>query len=131
MRYLFDSNAVIALLRDPIGPLAQRARQHRPADIGLPAIAVYDLYFGAYGSQRRAHNLTIVDRLQFEVVSFDKEDARQAGEIRAALEASGTPIGPYDVLIAGQACARGLVLVSRNLRDFQRVDGLAVENWEG
>ncbi len=131
MRYLFDSNAVIALLRDPGGPLAQRARQHHPADIGLPAIAVYELYFGACKSQRRAHNLTIVDSLQFEVVSFDKEDARQAGEIRAALEASGTPIGPYDVLIAGQACARGLVLVSRNLREFQRVDGLAVEDWEG
>ena len=131
MRYLFDANAVIALLRDPSGPLAQRARQHRPTDIGLPAIAVYELTFGAFKSQRRAHNLTIVDSLQFEVVPFDKEDARQAGEIRAALEALGTPIGPYDVLIAGQACARGLVLVSRNLRDFQRVDGLAVENWEG
>jgi tRNA(fMet)-specific endonuclease VapC len=131
MRYLFDANAVIALLKDPSGPLAQRARRHRPTDIGLPAIAVYELYFGAYKSQRRAANLTLVDSLLFEVVPFDKEDARQAGEIRAALEALGTPISPYDALIAGQACARGLVLVSRNLREFQRVDGLAVENWEG
>jgi tRNA(fMet)-specific endonuclease VapC len=131
MRYLLDANAVIALLKDPSGPVAQRARRHRPTDIGLPAIAVYELYFGAFKSQRRAANLTLVDSLQFEVVPFEKEDARQAGEIRAALEALGTPIGPYDVLIAGQACARGLVLVSRNLRDFQRVDGLSVENWEG
>ncbi len=131
MRYLFDANAVIALLREPGGPLAQRARQHRPTDIGLPAIAVYELYFGAFKSQRREHNLSVVDSLQFEVVPFDKEDARQAGEIRAALEALGTPIGPYDVLIAGQARARGLVLVSRNLREFQRVGGLSVENWEG
>jgi tRNA(fMet)-specific endonuclease VapC len=75
--------------------------------------------------------MTVVESLQFEVVPFDKEDARQAGEIRATLEVLGTPIGPYDVLIAGQACARGLVLVSRNLREFQRVDGLTVENWEG
>jgi tRNA(fMet)-specific endonuclease VapC len=131
MRYLFDANAVIALLKAPRGPLAQRARRHRPTDIGLPAIAVYKLYFGAFKSQRREHNLSVVDGLQFEVVPFDKEDARQAGEIRAALEALGTPICPYDVLIAGQARARGLVLVSRNLREFQRVDGLAVENWEG
>ncbi len=131
MRYLFDANAVIALLRDPSGPLAQRARQYRPTDIGLPAVAVYELYFGAFKSQRRAHNMTVVDSLQFEVVSFDKEDARQAGEIRATLEVLGTSIGPHDVLIAGQACARGLVLVSRNLREFQRVDGLTVENWEG
>ena len=131
MRYLFDSNAVIALLKDPGGPLVQRARQHRPTDIGLPSIVIYELYSGAFKSQRRAHNMTIVDSLQFEVVPFDKEDARKAGEIRATLEAQGTPIGPYDVLIAGQACARNLVLVSRNLREFQRVSGLIVENWEG
>ncbi len=75
--------------------------------------------------------MTLVDNLQFEVVPFDKEDARQAGEVRAALEVLGTPIGPHDVLIAGQARARSLVLVSRNLREFQRVDGMTVENWEG
>jgi tRNA(fMet)-specific endonuclease VapC len=131
MRYLFDANAVIALLKDPGGPLGQHARKHRPADIGLPSIVIYELYFGAFKSQRRAHNMSIVDSLQFEIVPFDKEDARQAGEIRATLEALGTPIGPYDVLIAGQACARNLVLVSRNVREFQRVNGLAVENWEG
>ncbi len=130
MRYLLDANAVIALLKEPHGPLARRTRQHRPADIGLSAIVVHELYFGAFKSQRRDHNLTLVDGLQFEVVPFDNEDARQAGEIRAALAASGTPIGPYDVLIAGQACARGLVLVSRNLREFQRVTGLSAENWE-
>ena len=131
MRYLFDTNAVIALLNDPGGPLAQRARRCRPADIGLPSIVVYELYSGAFQSQRRVRNTALVDGLQFEVVPFDKEDARKAGEIRAALEALGMPIGPYDVQIAGQACARGLVLVSRNLREFLRVDGLIVENWEG
>lgn len=130
MRYLLDSNAVIALLNDPRGPVGRRARQHLPADIGLSAIVSHELYFGAFKSQRRDHNLAVVDGLLFEVVVFDKEDARQAGEVRAALAASGTPIGPYDVLIAGQARARGLVLVSRNLREFARVEGLSVENWE-
>lgn len=130
MRYLLDTNAIIALLNDPRGQLACRARQHRPSDIGLSAIVAYELYFGAFRSQRRAHNLSLAGSLQFEVVSFDKEDAREAGEIRAALAALGTPIGPYGVQIAGQARARGLVLVSRNLREFQRVDRLSVENWE-
>lgn len=130
MRYLLDANAVIALLKDHHGPLARRARQHRPADIGMSAIVAHELYFGAFKSQRRDHNLALADGLQFEVVPFDKEDARQAGEIRAILAALGTPIGPYDVLIAGQARARGLALVSRNLREFQRVNGLTVENWE-
>lgn len=130
MRYLLDTNAVAALLNDPAGRLSGRVRQHRPADIGLSAIVTHELYYGAFKSQRRDRNLDLVDALQFEVVPFDKEDARQAGEIRATLAALGTPIGPYDVLIAGQACARGLALVSRYLREFLRVGGLCVENWE-
>ncbi|HQT25230.1 MAG TPA: type II toxin-antitoxin system VapC family toxin [Burkholderiales bacterium] len=130
MRFLFDANAVIALLNDPHGLVARHARQHQPADIGLSAIVSHELYFGAFKSRRRDHNLTIVTGLQFEVVPFDQEDARHAGEIRATLSALGTPIGPYDVLIAGQARSRGLVLVSRNLREFRRVEGLNVDNWE-
>ncbi len=130
MRYLLDTNAVAALLNDPGGRLARRLRQYRPADIGLSAIVTHELYYGAFKSQRRDRNLDLVDALQFEVVPFDKEDARQAGEIRATLAALGTPIGSHDVLIAGQACARGLALVSRNLREFLRVGGLNVENWE-
>ena len=130
MRFLLDANAVIALLNDPHGPVSRRARRHQPADIGLSAIVSHELYFGAFKSRRREHNLAIVANLQFEIVPLDQEDARHAGEIRAALGALGTPIGPYDVLIAGQARSRGLVLVSRNLREFLRVTGLTVENWE-
>ena len=68
--------------------------------------------------------------LQLSVVEFDREDARQAGEIRAALAATGTPIGPYDVLIAGQARARDLILITRNVSEFSRVSGLRVEDWQ-
>ena len=65
------------------------------------------------------------------MLGFDKEDAQAAGKVRAMLAASGTPIGPYDVLIAGQALARGLVLVTHNVGEFSRVAGLQVEDWEG
>lgn len=130
MRFLLDSNAVIALLNDPTGPVSRRVRQHQPSDIGLSAIVVHELYFGAYKSRRVEHNLEVVDALQLETLPFDQEDARDAGEIRAALAAQGTPIGGYDVLIAGQARARGLTLVTRNMREFQRVQGLVAENWE-
>lgn len=75
-------------------------------------------------------NLALVDGLRFEVVPFDHEDTRRAGEIRAVLAASGTPIGGYDLLMAGQAGARDLILVSRNLREFTRVGRLNAENWE-
>lgn len=72
-----------------------------------------------------------VDALQFSVLEFDEQDARQAGQIRAHLASKGTPIGPYDVLITGQARARELTLVTHNTSEFQRVPGLKVEDWKG
>jgi predicted nucleic acid-binding protein len=69
--------------------------------------------------------------VQFPVLEFDQEDARQAGEIRAHLASKGTPIGPYDVLMASQAKARKLTLVTHNTTEFTRVPGLKVEDWKG
>ncbi|MEX3983582.1 type II toxin-antitoxin system VapC family toxin [Paraburkholderia sp. EG287A] len=129
MKYLLDTNAVIAILKgDPA--VVGRLRAHLPGDFGLPSIVVHELYYGAYKSQRAAENLARVEALQFEVVPFDTEDAQHAGELRAQLAAAGTPIGPYDALIAGQARARGLVLVTHNVREFARVDQLQVEDWQ-
>lgn len=130
MRYLFDANAVIAVLNEPRGPVSTRLRGLPPADVAVSAVVLHELYFGAFKSARREHNLALVDALRFEVLPLDTEDARHAGEVRAILSALGTPIGAYDVLIAGQARARGLVLVTRNLREFDRVPGLTVENWQ-
>ncbi len=130
MRYLLDTNAVIALLNDPSGPVSRRLHRLAPADVGVSAVVTHELYFGAYKSQRQDHNLAIVDALRFHVLPFDRGDSRHAGEIRAALAAQGTPIGGYDVLIAGQARARQLVLVTRNIKEFARVDGLLAENWQ-
>jgi tRNA(fMet)-specific endonuclease VapC len=130
MIYLLDTNAVISLLNDPSGSVSSCLRQYQPHDIGLSAIVIHELYFSALKSRRQDRNLAIVDALRFEVLPFDHEDARHAGEIRAALSAQGTPIGAYDVLIAGQARARKITLVTRNQREFQRVEGLQAENWE-
>ena len=129
MKYLLDANAVIGLLGGNAGLLA-KVHQHVPEDFGVSAIAAHELFYGAYKSQRRAQNLARIDGLQFVVLEFDQEDARQAGEVRAALAAAGTPIGPYDVLIAGQARARGLILVTHNTGEFSRVGGLDVEDWQ-
>lgn len=130
MRYLLDSNAVIAALNDADGPLSRRLRSQQPREVGISAVVMHELYFGAFRSQRREANLDRVDALRFEVLPLDVEDARHAGEIRALLADQGTPIGAYDVLIAGQARARNLVLVTRNLREFDRVPGLVTENWQ-
>lgn len=129
MRYLLDTNACIALLNRTSRVLDARVRRHAPDDIGLPAPVLYELYYGAFKSQRRQHNVDLLDRLAFEVIPFDGGDARSAGEIRSRLEAAGRPIGPYDLLIAGQATARGLVLITANTREFERVAGLRIEDW--
>jgi tRNA(fMet)-specific endonuclease VapC len=131
MRYLLDANAIIALLNDTTSPIARRLRRHAPRDFGVSAVVIHELYYGAFKSQRVEQNVARVDALQFSVLEFDEEDARQAGQIRAHLASKGTPIGPYDVLIAGQARARELTLVTYNTSEFQRVPGLKVEDWKG
>ena len=129
MKFLLDGNAVIAMLKGH-APMLERLRRHRPDDFGIPAIVMHELVFGACNSRRAADNLARIDALPFEVVAFGREDAERAGAIRAHLAAAGTPIGPYDVLIAGQALARGLAVVTHNTREFRRVPGLAGEDWE-
>ena len=104
--------------------------RHAPQYFGVPAVSLHELVFGVYRGQHQARNLTALASLQFPIVAFDREDARQAGGIRAALAAAGTPISPYDVLIAGQARARDLILVTRNVGEFSRVSGLRVEDWQ-
>jgi tRNA(fMet)-specific endonuclease VapC len=130
MRYLLDTNAVIAMLRDPASLPAQHARGERVGDVAISAIVAHELFYGAFRSQRAAHNVALVDALQFPVIEFDLEDARQAGKIRAFLAARGMAIGPYDVLIAGQAVARNIILITHNTAEFQRAPGLRIEDWE-
>jgi len=97
----------------------------------VSAVVIHELFYGAFKSQQVEQNVARVDALQFPVLEFDQEDARQAGEIRAHLASKGMPIGAYDVLIAGQAKARKLTLVTHNTTEFQRVPGLKVEDWKG
>jgi tRNA(fMet)-specific endonuclease VapC len=129
VRFLLDSNAIIAIMKASPGFLG-RLKRHQPRDFGIPSIVAHELYYGAYKGARVAENLARVESLQFAIVEFDREDARQAGEVRARLATAGMPIGPYDVLIAGQAIARALTLVTHNIREFRRVPGLVVEDWE-
>jgi tRNA(fMet)-specific endonuclease VapC len=127
--FLLDTNAVIATLRGNAALLA-RIRERHPRDVAISSIVAHELYYGAFKGRRIEENLASVDALQFEVLDFDREDARCAGEIRAGLAAEGQTIGPYDVLIAGQALSRGLILVTRNTREFSRVIALRLEDWE-
>jgi tRNA(fMet)-specific endonuclease VapC len=130
VRFLLDTNAVIAVMAGRAA-VTGRLRQQALRDVAVSSVVIHELRYGASKSARQVENHARIDALRFEVAAFDAEDARQAGEVRAALERAGTPIGGYDLLIAGQALARDLVLVTRNVREFERVAGLRFEDWEG
>jgi len=130
MRYLLDTNAVISLLKATGSEPARRARREKPGEIAISAIVAHELFYGAFKSARAVRNAALIDALQFTVIEFDKEDARRAGQVRAFLAGNGTPIGPYDVLVAGQAMARNMILVTHNIREFGQVPGLQIEDWQ-
>jgi tRNA(fMet)-specific endonuclease VapC len=128
--YLLDTNAIIALLKRSSPGHVERLRATPPQSVFWSSIVAFELYYGAYKSLRVADNLATLAGLALEPLAFDLEDARAAGHIRATLAQAGQPIGPYDVLIAGQALARDMVLITRNTREFARVPDLRVEDWE-
>jgi tRNA(fMet)-specific endonuclease VapC len=129
MKYLLDTNAVIGFVNRNSG-LRHRIRQEGPAEFGLSALVTHELYFGAFKGLQAGRNLALIEGLEFEVLPFDDADARLASVIRAQLANQGTPIDPYDVLIAGQALVRDLTVVTHNIREFSRVPGLRVEDWQ-
>ncbi len=131
MKYLLDTNAIVSSLLGNDPALNRRLRRHDPGDIAISAIVSHELYYVAFKSARPTDNEAMVDGLQFQVLDFDREDARHAGEIRAFLALRGMAVGPFDILIAGQARARKLVLVTHDIREFSRVPGLRIEDWGG
>ena len=128
MRYLLDTNFVIAVLNKRSDLAVSRLAAMRVGTV-LSAIVMHELAFGAYNSRDPIANLRRVHALGLPILQLTASDAIQAGQIRAALKRLGTPIGHYDVLIAGQAVARGLTLVTNNTGEFARVEGLRLEDW--
>lgn len=132
--HLLDTDTLIALMRpDRREPVLPRLMACPTGSVVTSMIAVYELFFGAAKSARPLENRRRIDLLLRRVtpLEFMRPDAEAAGTVRARLNALGTPIGPNDVLIAGQALARGFTLVSGNTREFGRVEGLSLENWIG
>lgn len=131
LKYMLDTNLCVRLLRSK--PPALRERFNAEASgLSLSSIVLYELLYGAAKSARPTENRNAVEAFaeRLEVLEFDIDAALHAGEIRADLERSGNVIGGYDLLIAGHARSRGLIIVTNNLREFERVDGLRCEDWE-
>lgn len=130
LSYLLDTNLCIRLLRDRPPQLRERFNAEAEA-LCISTVILTKLLVGAWKSERPAHNRREVERFaaRLEVLPFDAPAAAHAAEIRATLEQQGQGIGAYDVLIAGHARSRGLVVVTGNLGEFRRVDGLRSEDW--
>lgn len=132
MIYLLDTNVCIHLLNQRHTPIAQRFRQHNPADIALCSVVKAELFDGAQRSQRREANLQTLRTFFAPLASltFDDAAAEHYGQIRADLLAQGLPIGANDFLIAAIARAHDATLVTHNTAEFSRVPGLRLEDWE-
>jgi tRNA(fMet)-specific endonuclease VapC len=134
LRYLLETNAVVAILKNEPAIFRTRLRRavSRGAAIGISSIVLYELWYGVARSARRRENaerLRVFLSAGIEVSHFDEEDAKTAGELRATLEAAGTPIGPYALMIAAQAIRVGATLVTANVAEFARVSGLQRQDW--
>ncbi|NDU85604.1 MAG: type II toxin-antitoxin system VapC family toxin [Ferrovum sp.] len=129
---LLDSNTISYYFRgDPL--VVPRLQALRPADLGVPVIVEYELRYGLLRLPQEAAipRLAALERLlrPLLLLAFDSECAAQAARIRAELEVAGTPMGPYDTLIAATALRHQATLVTRNVREFSRVPGLQWVNW--
>jgi tRNA(fMet)-specific endonuclease VapC len=134
VNYLLDTNAVIATIKND--PPAVRKRLRRAVDkgatISVSSIVLFELWYGVARSQRRQENaerLSIFLSGALTIAPFEEQDAATAGGIRATLERAGTPIGPYDLLIAAQALRTGATLITANTSEFSRVHGLNWQDW--
>ena len=130
MDFLLDTDICIAVLRGK-SSVVKRLQAASPDDCGISAVTAYELFAGAAKSRAPEKERPKVERLlhAVRILPFDGAAAAQAGLIRADLERRGTPVGPYDLLIAAQALAAGLTLVTGNTNEFQRIAGLRLEAW--
>jgi tRNA(fMet)-specific endonuclease VapC len=130
---LLDTNVLIDLVFARSANLNARyaAELHAATQMSISTVSVFEFRFGAERSRRREFQLTALDRFltAATVIDFDHQDAQAAALLKADLAAKGTPIGAYDLLIAAQARARTLTMVTGNVREFSRVGGLVVEDW--
>ena len=134
MNYLLDTNAVVALLRNKPTEVRERYRHAETSGdyLALSSVVLFELWYGVAKSSQVPENterLRILLSGDLDLLDFDDEDARTAGQVRAALEKHGNQIGAYDLLIAGQALRRGLTVVTANTSEFGRVTGLSWQDW--
>lgn len=131
MKYMLDTNTCIGTIRQKPTRLLEKIVQFVPGEIGVSAITVAELTYGAQKSNFPAKNLAALEQflLPLEIADYDHAAAIAYGKIRAELERAGQPIGAMDMLIGAHALSLNIVLVTNNTREFQRIPNLKLEDW--
>ena len=131
MKLLLDTNICIYIIKQQPVSVLKRFLEYEIGDIGISSITLSELRYGVAKSTHREKNAKALDEfiIPLEVVSYDESAALAYGDIRAALEKAGTPVGSMDMLIAAHARSCKATLVTSNRREFDRVKGLTVEDW--
>jgi tRNA(fMet)-specific endonuclease VapC len=129
--FLLDTNICIYTISGRLRHVVDKLKSYEPPLIKLSSVSVGELEYGASKSAHREKNrIALLHFLSaFDIVDFNDKDAEVFGIIRANLEKEGQIMGPYDLQIAAQAITRGLVLVTNNVKEFERIKGLRIENW--
>jgi tRNA(fMet)-specific endonuclease VapC len=130
LKYMLDTNIVIYTIKNRPAQVRDAFKKHDD-QMCISAVTYGELVYGAERSSQPERNLADIERLvaRLEIMPFDHHAAEHFGQLRAELYRIGRPIGPYDMMIAGHARALGLILVSNNMKEFERVPGLRLENW--
>jgi tRNA(fMet)-specific endonuclease VapC len=131
MKYLLDTNTCIYIINKKPSTVLKKIRTKQPENVGISAITIAELEYGVQRSKFPDRNRIALMQflLPFSIIEFDQSAAAHYGIIRASLETLGRPIGAMDLLLAAQARAQELVLVTNNEKEFRRVGGLRIENW--
>jgi len=131
LKYMLDTDIVIYTIKNKPEHMRDTFKRHSGL-LCISAVTFGELIYGAEKSDQPLRNLEDIEGLaaRLTVMPFDDKAATQFGQVRAELAKKGTPIGPYDQMIAGHARALSLTLVTNNTREFKRVPGLRVKNWE-
>lgn len=130
MKYVLDTNILIYFFKG-LGNVSERLLSTPPSDIGLPVIVLFELEVGIRKSKSPKKRITQLNDFSslVHVIPFGHEEAKCAAAIRVKQELKGLPIGPYDILIAASALATKKTLVTHNIKEFERIDGLIIEDW--
>lgn len=131
MRYMLDTNICIYLIKHKPPQVFEKLQEHNPDEICISAVTYAELVNGVEKSKAVERNRLALTILlsNIEILDFDMKAAEEYGRIRADLEKKGTPIGPLDMMIAGHAKSLGYTVVTNNVGEFKRVEGLQYENW--